>query len=844
MIQVRILGSFSLTASEARDVDAVARQSKRAALIAYLATAVPRGMHRRDRLLALFWPESDARRARAALSQTIYVLRSALREEAIVTRGDDEVGLDPEHVWCDTMAFEDALDAGDAATALSLYRGDLLEGFFITGAPEFEQWLDRERARLRERASEGAWALAERTTSSDPVGAARWARRAAELLPADEAVVRRLMRFLHALGDRAAAIRAYEAFGWRLAREYELEPSAETQSLAATIRGEVQRASWTLAPGSAFAAPTGLRSPSARRMWATVALGGVAVILAGTAVAMSWAARAHTDPVVRVPLEFSSGALSAGIGGATLALSPDGTNLAYLVKTQEGTQLYLRPLAQALSIPVPHTEGATLPFFSPDGKWLGFVADTRIRKVPVDGGPAITVTNLTSNVPGASWGPDGVIVFASGAGGSALWRVSAVGGQAQLVARPDSASGRLYRWPEVLPSGHAAVFTIVDSAGFHLAAVSLATGAVTELGVEGTSPHFVRPDQLVFSRVDGGLYAVPFSPGRLEIAGPVLPVTDGVMVGVAGAAKLSLSRAGMLAYVPEATADRSLVLVDRAGVATPLQVGPRAFARGRFSPDGTRIAVATSTTPLGMDVWLIDLRRNALTRFTADSGSVSPLWSRDGSRLAFSTKPGGRILGFEVRWRAVDGRDSVRTLLPGAEDQMPDEFSPDGRALVFELLDPARARDLWILPLIPHGAPTPYLQTRFNERGAALSPDGRWLAYVSNQSGADEIYVDAFPEPGAPVQVSHDGGREPRWGPLGRELFYRSSRGMVAVPVELAPRFRAGASQVLFDDRQYVTSDGLAAFDVHPDGQRFLMTRRGQGSDQVVLLLNRFGTRP
>ncbi|HEU4747511.1 MAG TPA: BTAD domain-containing putative transcriptional regulator [Gemmatimonadaceae bacterium] len=252
VLELRILGPLQLGSPQlgspgGRNVESLVRQSKRAALLAYLAAAMPRGAQRRDKVLALFWPELDESHARAALNQALYVLRTALGERAIVSQGDAEVGLSGEAVWCDATAFEAALDAGRPGEALALYRGDLLDGFFVSGAPEFEHWVDQERMRLRERASEGAWALAEaKAAEGDAVEAGRWARRAADLLPADEAMVRRLMEFLNRLGDRAAAIRAYEAFAWQLAHQYELEPSAETQALSAAIRQEEQR--WTVLP--------------------------------------------------------------------------------------------------------------------------------------------------------------------------------------------------------------------------------------------------------------------------------------------------------------------------------------------------------------------------------------------------------------------------------------------------------------------------------------------------------------------------------------------------------------------------------------------------------------------
>jgi DNA-binding SARP family transcriptional activator/TolB-like protein/Tfp pilus assembly protein PilF len=239
VVELRILGTLQLSASDGRDLTTLARQSKRTALLVYLAAAVPNGLHRRDTLLALFWPELDETHARAALSQALYVVRNALGDQGIVTRGDDEVGLSHNVVWCDVRAFEAALDAGHPAEALALYRGGLLDGLFVSDAPEFGRWLERERERLRERAAEGAWALAQaRAAARDVVQAARWARWAAALAPADEVAIRRLMTLLRELGDRAAALRAYEAFAERLTQEYELEPSTETRALAAAIRCE------------------------------------------------------------------------------------------------------------------------------------------------------------------------------------------------------------------------------------------------------------------------------------------------------------------------------------------------------------------------------------------------------------------------------------------------------------------------------------------------------------------------------------------------------------------------------------------------------------------------------
>ena len=313
MVELRILGALELTATDGRDLDPLARQSKYTALLCYLA-AIPYGLQRRDTLLALFWPEHDESHARASLSQALYVLRNALGEQAIMTRGDGEVGLSPDVVWCDVRAFEAAIDAGKPAEALALYRGGLLEGFHVSGAPEFERWLEHERERLRDRAADAAWALAESQAATDVVQAARWARWAAALAPADEAVIRRLMSFLRGLGDRSAALRAYEAFAFRLTQEYELEPSAETQALAAAIRRERLPAA-APPPAQPVVPSDPIPPPGQPRARRTVLVGtmiGAALLIAfGLRAALPHESGATAAPVIRriavLPLENLTG---------------------------------------------------------------------------------------------------------------------------------------------------------------------------------------------------------------------------------------------------------------------------------------------------------------------------------------------------------------------------------------------------------------------------------------------------------------------------------------------------------------------------------------------------------
>ena len=308
MIELRTLGALELTSAESRAVSSVLAQPRRAALLCYLALALPRGFHRRDTLFALFWPEQDAEQARHALRQSVYFLRRALGAKSIVSRGDEELALAPDQVCCDVWAFDAAVDQGRPADALALYRGELLPGFHISAAPEFERWLDEERARVRQLAVEAGWALASaRERGGDAAGAAEAARHSVALSPTDETALRRLILLLERLGDRAAAVRVYEAFAWKLEEEYELKPSAETRALVARIRAEPKESQAAapdhrsgLSPPGVTASPpvegggvvpTRLRRP--RTSWNRV---GILVVTLAALTVAGWAIRNQLRP--------------------------------------------------------------------------------------------------------------------------------------------------------------------------------------------------------------------------------------------------------------------------------------------------------------------------------------------------------------------------------------------------------------------------------------------------------------------------------------------------------------------------------------------------------------------
>src|SRR5881296_1692832 len=285
MVEFRLLGTLSLTTADGREAGSLLTRSRRLALLAYLAAATPRGPHRRDTLLALFWPELDQDHARAALRQSLHVLRSALGADAMVSRGDEEIGLDFERIWCDVAAFARAIDGGEPGQALDLYRGHLLEGFFISDAPEFERWLEVERARRRDRARRCASMLIDRADADgDVAAAASWARLAVQLAPDDEGLVRRLIVLLDAQGDRVGAAAVYEEFAQRVAQEYAVQPAAETKALMGEVRAREQARTPAdlLHPASAAPRPTlsGEKPDAARARAIWPALGAAAAVLA------------------------------------------------------------------------------------------------------------------------------------------------------------------------------------------------------------------------------------------------------------------------------------------------------------------------------------------------------------------------------------------------------------------------------------------------------------------------------------------------------------------------------------------------------------------------------------
>ena len=546
--------------------------------------------------------------------------------------------------------------------------------------------------------------------------------------------------------------------------------------------------------------------------------------------------------VTRTVITLPPGQQLAGLdSGPAVALSPDGTHLAYVANQGGVQQLYLRAMDSLEARPIPGTEGASSPFFSPDGQWLGFFVVAKLKKVSVNGGTALTIADVTS-LAGASWSSEGRIAFEP-TGGSFLQLVSDAGGTPQPLTRFEK--GEIaHRWPEFLPGDKALLFaasTNVNNA--QIAVQRVGAGERRNLVQGATQPRYAPSGHLIYAQA-GNLMAAPFDPQRLAVTGTAVPVVEGVLqFPASGDAQYSLSATGSLVYVPGGVqgAQRKLVWVSHNGAEQPLAAPVRAYLNPRLSPDSGKVAVGINQQQ-DSQVWLYDLSRETLTRLTFEgNNNNNPVWTPDGKRVAFNSNREGPS---NIFWQLADGSGGVDRLTTGEYFQAPHSWSPDGQLLAFVTTSPTTPLAIGVLSLNDRKAQL-FLRTPFTEGAPRFSPDGRWLAYVSNESSRDEVYVQPYPGPGGKWQISTEGGNEPVWNPNGRELFYRSGERMMAVDIATQPGFTAGKPRMLFKGQYVPTATTPANYDVSPDGQRFLMLKSDEqtsssAATQIVVVQNWF----
>ena len=534
-----------------------------------------------------------------------------------------------------------------------------------------------------------------------------------------------------------------------------------------------------------------------------------------------------------------------------VAISPAGDQIAYLTESGAiaGGQLHVRPLDQLTSETLVATGAINSPFFSPDGASVGFY-DNRpnapvLQRVSVRGGPTSTICELPALLFGASWGDDGTIVFGTIDGESGLWRVPAVGGEPTLLTTPNPEQGEVdHVWPEMLPGGHAVLFTIMASAinESQIAVLSLDTGEQKVLVRGGSFPRYAPTGHLLYG-AQGNLWAVGFDPDRLETHGDPVPVLEGVLMKDEGVVNVGLSENGSLIYVPSDAgmtgAARTLVWVDREGREEALRAPPAPYESPRISPDGRAVAVEVRD-PGNTDVMVYDLARETPTRLTFDpSVDGWPLWSPDSQRILFTSNRDGAP---NIYAMAANGTGQPARVTTGETNHFPQSWSGDGQTLVIMADIPT---DLRVVSIGADSPPEGLIEFDAAEFYPEVSPDGRWMAYQSNESGLFQVYVRPFPNvDDGKWQISRDAGVEPVWGPDGRELFFRRGIAgeMLVVAVDTEPVFAWGNPEVLFAaPYRSGTAGRNRPWDVAADG-RFLMIKEGGpeagGPSQINVVLN------
>jgi serine/threonine-protein kinase len=559
--------------------------------------------------------------------------------------------------------------------------------------------------------------------------------------------------------------------------------------------------------------------PSRRAAWMWVP--AVLLLIAGGTIAAILLSRGRTIPPAVTRFEVTTSQqepFNTGTPGANVAISPDGSRIVYTASIGEAAHLVVRQLDQLGVKPIGDTEGATHPFFSPNGQQIGFATLNELKRVAAAGGPSSRVCRIAGVVfRGGTWGPNDSIVFALG--GDGLYRVRAVGGEPEKFAAPDRATKEAnYVTPSFLPGGRALVYTVILQGGETRIMARTLDGVVTTTVVEGGfGAQYLPSGHLVYGQGDR-VMAVPFDVSTLKATGSPLLLQEGIATKVEnGVANVATASDGTGVYVSGrgATGFRHLIWVDHGGThvaritAQPLEL-PR---YPRLSPDGRRLALTIGPTNAGQ-IWVYDLAGSVRPRkLTFQDHNLFPIWSPDGKRIVFmSLTNSDQVLSIPADGSAMEPERLITHQNPDA----PEDWSPDNAFILFREM-----RHLHLLHLAD-GKIRPWLQTRFAEVDGRFSPNGQWLAYTSDQNGTEEVWVRPFPGPGAPVQVSSGGGHEAVWSRDGKEIFYRNDLKTLSARVVPDAPFRVDPPQVLFERGPYGSPIGGRVYDVAPDG-RFVM---------------------
>ena len=866
MLVLDLLGTLSLR-NETHPVPVAAQQKRPLGLLAILGLSARQGLSR-DRIEAYLWPESSSARAQHALDQTVYAIRHALGSDVIVATGR-ELRLNPDLVRVDAWEFEQAIRAGQWTAAVGHYKGPLLDGFYFADSHELESWIDTNRTRLRLEYQKAIEFLANLAAEArDHSQAVIWLRRLANSDPLSAGATKKLMLALAAAGDRAGAVQYARVYQELVRQELEMEPDSEIEDLAAALSRPATTATTatvdlavsphtpSVMPSVAASAPKGNeRSRRERAVLYTVI--ALAILISATAI-WGWLRPASAKQVVRSMLAIDSTEAMAPstAWSGRLAISPDGSRLAYIGGPR--SQLLIRARNQLHAIAVPGTEGATSPFFSPDGRQVGFLRDFLVQIASLDGGPPITVLDSLIGVSGASWGPDNFIYADAFSDNFGLLRVEAKpGARPSWFTTLDTARGEIdHAWPDVLPNGEGVLFTVRfrgkngarGRISLSIAVADIPSGKHRVIVDDAMYARYTTSGHLLYVTTNKTLMVVPFDQNSMRVTGEPTALTAGMRLGfLGGSADLAVSATGTLVYATGAgEGKQELVWVTRDGKARAVDPDWPCTYVGfpALSPDGKWLAVTRVANAEPSNVWIKRLDRGPSIKLTLEGmDNYGPGWTPDGRSVTFSST---HATGAVDLWtKRVDGGAPAVMQLHRKGNLYNARWSPDGKWLLFQtdIATPGAGDILGIRPGMDT-APVPVVATPFTEMSPAFSPNGRWLAYASNETGADEIYVVPFPNTGAGKwAISAGGGTEPLWSHRGNELFYRDASGdLVAVEVHTNPTFSLGRSVALFPAAGFSSLRFIPQYAVALDDRRFLMIRPLQtgAPDKLIVVENWF----
>ncbi|MHC5004916.1 MAG: hypothetical protein ACYTJ0_17550, partial [Planctomycetota bacterium] len=581
------------------------------------------------------------------------------------------------------------------------------------------------------------------------------------------------------------------------------------------------------------------KQPAVALIRQPLVIGLAAALVAALAFAATQWSAAHRDTssaVIRFTVDVGASMLLGNSAtGTNMTVSPDGRTIAYAFVDRTGSsRIYVRQLDEITARPLPQTEGAQQPTFSPDGRFLAYLIRDMVWRVPVSGGTPVMVGSTAASPVGLTWSSAGLIL-AGTAGG--LVALPANGGTARILAAPDSAAGELFfNQPRALPDGETVLVAIQPTGGLtgtRLASIALGTGEVTRYDLSALDPLGYVDGTLVYVVPSGALMAVGFDPRRKRVIGDPVALGPTVLTRIAGNSDAVMSPTGTLVY-QVANTDGLVGWVGPDGRFEPLLTEPRAYAYPRLSPDGDRIAVSVAAGGRS-DVWVYDIASGTLTRLT-NSGALNerPEWTPDGRSVLYRADRGARTA---IWVQPADLSAAAEPLLASeAHDYYEGVVTPDGESIVFQIDDGGASQaDVMYRALAGDTSVRPIAATAFVEAQPRVSPDGRWVAYVTDASGASQVVVQPFPGPGGQVQVSVAGGSEPVWAPDGRRIFYRDGRHLIAASVTTSPAFAVTGRTEVFADEYVFAQAPHANYDIAPDGERFLMVTTAQEPELVVV---------